>query len=364
MPHVKGIWEGGHIRVDRNIKFANQVIMPGNFTHQIFYVDALNGSDSDNGETLSNAKATIQAAVTLANSPTYATKNVDILVGNGLYEETVQITRAGTGLLEGAMLWQNMGSNCGYIGTLRIIGNSGVFGTGYNKWTCGAAATTPNLYIGRPNVEIHGFNMQENSDATTTAGNWGDGVEMGGHSQAGMPVICVEDQYNGETIGTLLNGAGNNVLISNCRINSGASGILNSGAKWVQVLNCHLEYCTNGVAMIANSKGRASESLIRGSQFSMNTYDVLHGYAVTCWVDRCDFVSNNATAHLYPLAAHAASTYCTMTNCTGDTISKFCGGSATVAKNNGWDGNFLTCSEGTGSIPAMGATANWNHGDE
>lgn len=357
MPWLKGMWEDGHIRINRPVKFVKPIILPGVFIHQTFYVDALNGSDRNNGETLSNAKATIQATVNLANAPTYATKNVDILVGNGNYEETVQVRRDGTGLDYEAMLWENMGSNCGYIGNLRILGNAGPHGAGYNKWTCGVGATEPCLYIGRPNVQIHGFNIQNDSGGVA-AGLWGDGDEMFGHPQIAMPSIVAEDNYNNDD---LLNGAGNNILISNCKLNSG--GILNSGAKWVNVDGCHLEYCDYGVAMIGNSKGRASESLVSNSVFSMNTYDIEHGFAVTCWVDRCNFISNNATAHLFPLAAHAASTYCTMTNCYGDTLSKFCGGSATVAKNNGWDGAGIWCAEGCGSIAAMGAVANWlNYG--
>ncbi len=179
-------------------------------------------------------------------------------------------------------------------------------------------------------IEIHNFNIQNDSGGVA-AGSWGDGDEMAGHSQIAMPSIVAEDEYNDDT---LLAGAGNNVLINNCRINSG--GILNSGAKWVQVYNCHLEYCDYGVAMIANSKGRASESLVKGCVFSANTIDVQHGYAVTCWVDECRFVSQLSTYHLAPLAAHAASTYCTISNSVGETEDKFTGGDA--AKNSGWDG--------------------------
>ena len=366
MPHLKGIRSRGVIQVRDNVDFLGSVSGSGNeFQRTRFYVNANDGSDDDSGESWDGAKATIQAAVDVANALRYATKNVDIYVANGQYEETVEIKWAALGMTSAqntaALLWTNMGLNCGKLGTLRIIGGGGVFGSGHPKWTCGTTATQPNLYVGRPNVEVHGFNIQMNETGGVAAGSWGDGDEMAGHSQHGMPAIVVEDQYNDDD---LLNGAGNNFLLNNCRVNSGAAGLLNSGAKWVNATNCLFEYCTNGVSIIANSKGRASESLIQNCRFSMNTYDILHGYAVTCWVDRCDFISNNATAHLFPLAAHAASTYCTMTNCTGDTISKFCGGSSTVAKNNGWDGNFLTCAEGTGSIPAMGAVANWNHGDE
>jgi len=365
MAWLKGVRRAGAVVINTPVDFQKRIRLPDEFNKTRVYVDKNNGSSSNGGSSWSDAVDTIQAGVDIGNALEYATYDVDILVANGYYEETVEIKWAALGMSAAqnteALLWQNMGYNCGYLGTLRLIGTSGVLGAGHIKWTCGAAATQPVLYIGRPNVEIHNFNIQENSDATTTAGLWGDSDEMSGHSQVGMPAILAEDEYNDDN---LVAGAGNNVLIQNCRINSGECGILNSGAKWVNVVNCHIEYCTYGVAMIANSKGRASESFVKGSTFSMNTYDILHGYAVTCWVDRCDFVSNNATAHLHPLAAHAASTYCTMTNCTGDTVSKFCGGSATVAKNNGWDGNNLICSEGTGSIPAMGATANWNHGDE
>jgi len=322
----------------------------------VYFVDANNGSDTNSGESWKSPKLTIQAAVTLANSAKHALDNVDIFVANGNYAEAVTVTRAGTALTSTAMLWENMGSNCGYIGTLRIIGNAGVIGAGHNKWTCGTASFEPCLYIGRPNVEVHGFNFQENSSETTTAGLWSTTTESGGHSQIGMPAIHVQDQYNNTT---LLNGAGNNVLIKNCRINSGAVGVLNSGAKWVHVIDCHIEYCTNGVAMIGNSKGRASESLVKGCAFSANTYDILHGYAVTCWVDNCRFVSELSTYHLYPLAAHAASTYCTMSNCCGETEDKFTGGDA--AKNSGWNGmNINIIEKGyTSGSANMAAAANF-----
>lgn len=328
-----------------------------------YFVDVNNGSANGDGYSWTGALNTIQAAVTLANSNTHRQDNVDIYVANGAYEETVEVKWAALGLTSAqntaALLWTNMGLSCGELGTLRIIAGAGLGAAGHVKWTCGAAAMQPNLYIGRPNVEIHGFNFQENSDATTTAGLWGDSDEMSGHAQIGMPAILVEDEYNDDD---LVAGAGNNVLIKNCRVNSGAVGILNSGAKWVNVTDCHIEYCTNGVAMIANSKGRASESLVKGCTFSMNTYDILHGYAVTCWVDRCNFISNNATAHLFPLAAHAASTYCTITNCTGDTVSKFCAG-GDDAKMAGWDGCNLHCDVGVGGIADMSGYANWKQDD-
>jgi len=323
------LYHMGGVPVDSGSGIGPRSHVPGRKI--CYFVDANKGSDDNNGESWEAAKLTIQAAVTLANSVKHATDNVDILVANGYYEETVQITRAGTGLLETAMLWQNMGYNCGYIGTLRLIAGSGVHNAGYVKWTCGTTATTPPLYIGRPNVEIHGFNIQENSDETTTAGLWGDSVEMSGHAQISMPAILVEDEYNGETIGTLLHGAGNNVLIKNCRINS--AGVLNSGAKWVNVENCILEYGEYGVAMIGNSKGRASESHVNNCLFSQKTYDIVHGYAVTCWVDNCRFASTSTT-HLFPLAAHAASTYCHIAKSQGQTEAIWNG--SDNAKNSGW----------------------------
>ena len=321
----------------------------------VYFVDGNNGSDDSEGHTWHEARATIQSAVTSANSAKHALDNVDILVANGYYEETVQITRAGTELTETAMLWQNMGYNCGYIGTLRLIAGAGVHNAGHVKWTCGTTATTPPLYIGRPNVEIHGFNIQENSDETTTAGLWGDSDEMSGHAQISMPAILCEDEYNGETIGTLLHGAGNNVLIKNCRINS--AGVLNSGAKWINVEDCILEYGEYGVAMIANSKGRASESTVRRCQFSQKTYDIIHGYAVTCWVDDCRF-SSSPTTHIFPLAAHAASELCVVSNSHGFTEAVWNG--TNNAKNAGWA--MQNCSDTTAgggvSNAAMNNSAN------
>ncbi len=321
-----------------------------------FFVDANNGADTSNGTSWKTARATIQSAVTSANSAKHATDNVDIYVANGNYEEAVQITRAGTGLLEGAMLWQNMGSNCGYIGTLRIIGGAGVVGAGHNKWTCGTTSLEPCLYIGRPNVEIHGFNFQNNETGGVAAGLWSLTTESGGHAQIAMPAIHVQDEYNGETIGTLLHGAGNNVLIKNCRVNSG--GILNSGAKWVNIEDCLLEYGTYGVAMIANSKGRCSESHVNRCMFSQLTYDIIHGYAICCWVNDCRFLTVSTT-HLFPLAAHAASTLCVVSNSRGQTEAIWNG--SDNAKNNGWIAQLcsMTDQEGTFSTADIDTVASY-----
>ena len=321
-----------------------------------YYVDANNGSDNSDGFTWASARATIQSAVTSANSAKHALDNVDIYVANGAYEEAVKITRAGTGLLEGAMLWTNMGLNCASIGTIRIIGGGGVSGAGYNKWTCGTSSLDPPLYIGRPNVEIHNFNIQEDSTETTTAGLWSLTTESTGHAQISMPAIHVQDEYNGETIGTLLHGAGNNVLIKNCRINSG--GVLNSGAKWVNVEDCLLEYGTYGVAMIANSKGRCSESHVKRCQFSQLTYDIYHGYAICCWVDECRF-STVSTTHIMPLAAHAASTFCVVSNSRGQTEAIWNG--TDNAKNSGWIAQHcsMTNEEGTFSTADIDTVASF-----
>ena len=298
-----------------------------------------------------SARATIQSAVTSANSDKHRLDNVDIYVANGAYEEAVKITHTALGgtvaQKEESLVWTNMGLNCASIGTLRIIGGGGVSGAGYNKWTCGLTSLDPPLYIGRPNVEIHGFNIQEDSTEVTTAGLWSTTTESGGHAQISMPAIHVQDQYNieaAEPTQVLANGAGNNVLIKNCRINSG--GILNSGAKWVNVEDCLLEYGTYGVAMIANSKGRASESHVKRCQFSQLTHDIIHGVAICCWVDECRF-STVSTTHLFPLAAHAASTYCVVSNSRGQTEAIWNG--TDNAKNSGWIAQFcsMTNEEGT-----------------
>ena len=354
MAWLKGPRRRSYVAVDEPVLFQKDVILPQDYVYKRFYVSQLNGSSGNDGESWEGAVDTIQAAVDLANIPLYATRNVDILVGNGLYEETVEITRAGTELTSTAMLWQNMGSNCGYIGKLRIIGDSGVYGRGYNKWTCGAAAMQPNLYIGRPNVEIHGFNIQEDSSETTTAGLWGLDTtydEMAGHAQISMPAILCEDQYNNAA---LLNGAGNNVLINNCRINS--AGILNSGAKWVDVTNCILEYGEYGVAIIANSKGTPSESHVNNCLFSQKTYDIVHGNAITCWVDNVRFASASTT-HLFPLAAHAASAYCWISNSIGNTMNIWNG--TDNAKNAGWGASNCYCTdEGEFSNAAINTKSN------
>ena len=313
-----------------------------------YFVDANNGSDSSDGFTWASARATIQSAVTSANSNKHRLDNVDIYVANGNYEETVTITHTALGgtvaQKEQSLVWQNMGSNCGYLGTLRIIGGAGVTGAGHNKWTCGVGSVDPCLYIGRPNVEVYGFNFQNDSGGVA-AGSWSLTTESGGHAQEAMPSIHVQDQYNieaAEPTQVLSNGAGNNVLIKNCRLNSG--GVLNSGAKWVHVEDCMLEYCGYGVGMIANSKGRASESHVTGCKFSQNTYDIEHGYAICCWVEDCRFLTSGAQ-HLFPLAAHAASTFCVISNSEGSTEAKFCS-----AKNSGWIAQNIGAYDGTANV--------------
>jgi len=358
MSWLKGPKRSGAVVIGTPVDFEGRIRLPGEFDRKTFYVDANNGSASNGGSSWSDAKATIQAAVDLANANEYRLNNVDIYVANGNYEETVEIKWAALGMTtaqnEAALVWQNMGSNCGNLGTLRIIGGGGVTGAGYNKWTCGAAATQPCLYIGRPNVEVHGFNFQENSDVSTAAGVWGDGDEMAGHSQIAMPCIVAEDQYNIEAAAptqVLANGAGNNVLIKNCRLNSG--GVLNSGAKWVHVEDCLLEYCGYGVAMIANSKGRASESHVWNCSFTFCTYDIVHGYAIVCSVDKCRFLTTTSTtSHLFPLAAHAASTLCVMSNCQGMTETLL---GESVAKNSGWSAYNCSTTDAArvATIPAM-----------
>jgi len=333
MAFLKGVRRQGAVVINTPVDFQKRTRLPDEFDKTRVYVDANNGSSSNGGSSWDDAVDTIQAGVDIGNALKYMTTDVDILVANGLYEETVEIKWAALGMTAAqntaALLWQNMGSNCGYLGTLRLIANAGVTGAGYVKWTCGAAATQPNLYIGRPNVEVHNFNFQENSSATTTAGLWGDGDEMSGHAQVSMPSILCEDEYNDDD---LVAGAGNNVLIKNCRLNSG--GILNSGAKWIQVEDCLLEYCTYGVAMVANSKGRASESHVWNCTFTFCTYDIMHGLAIVCSVDNCRFLTTTSTtSHLFPLAAHGASTYCVMSNCHGTTDTKL---GESVAKNSGW----------------------------
>ena len=315
-----------------------------------YFVDGNSGSDNKySGTDWKAAFATLQGAVDKANSRMHRTDNVDIYVANGQYEETVQIRHSALNLsvaeAKAGLLWTNMGLNCGTIGRLRIIGPGGVFGAGHAKWTCGTTATDPPLYIGRPNVEIHNFNFQMNETGGVAAGSWGDGDEMGGHGEIAMPAIFVEDQYNIDPLipsQVLANGAGNNVLINNCRVNSGGAGVLNSGAKWVHVTGSMLEYCTHGVAMVGNSKGKASESLVYDSRFSQNYNDICHGVAICCWVDACRFLTVPTGYHIFPLAAHAASTFCVVSNSTGTTEAKW---GETLTKNSGWIAQNLTCTD-------------------
>lgn len=341
MAWLKGIRSRGVIQVRDNIDFLGSVSGSGNeFQRTKFYVNANDGSDGDSGESWDGAKATIQAAVTAANAPRYATKNVDIYVANGTYTENVSITRAGTGLTSTAMLWTGGGSNIGYIGTLRLIGTGGQ-GTGggiYWGGVVGQTSPAPTLYIGRPNVEIHNFATIKSNDAgTTTAGNWGDGVEMSGDFHVGMPTILIEDNYNNDN---LLGGAANNVLIKNCRVNGGGArgAIMNLGANWIFLEDVFMEYGAEfGYCPKGSPKGSPSELFTTGCTFHQNTAaDILHSANIIHLVKDCDFKSNSSTTtkHLIRVGeGEAASQLCTIAGgtCADDTTGEFVDSS-----NGGW----------------------------
>jgi len=233
-----------------------------------YFVDANNGSANNGGTSWTDASVTIQAAVTLANSDKHKLDNVDIYIANGAYAEEVSITRAGTGLGSGVMMWANQGRTIGGIGTLRLI----CVGSGaylYGSTT----AETPVLEVGRPNVEIYNFRMiQGNTTVDNAAGAW-SGTESAGHATAGRPVVEFNSEYNTTT---LLNGAANNCVLANCRVNAGGIAdmgcVLVNGGNWCDVIDCTLEYGNDyGLGLCGNSRGWAAEGVYKNLIFRNNT---------------------------------------------------------------------------------------------
>jgi len=304
--------------------------------HKTLYVDSNNGLDTYSGNSLSSAKATIQAAVTIANSSKYATQNVDIFVLGGIYTEVVNFSRTGTELGDAVMLWQSGGTNIGLIGTIRVIAVGTVFLTGL------ATSVFPTISIGRPNVEIHNFATIKMISDEDISEPW---TAQSGSTvnHVGMPAVFVEDNYNynhdGVGGGTLLYGAGNNVLINNCRINGGGKtnggAVCNYGSKWIHVKNCLMEYGNAyGFASVGSQKGTCAECLTEGCTFQQNTdCDLMHGNNVIHWVRGCNFPSLTVTAYLVKNGPGGASILCAISDCSiaQDTLAEM-----VSAGNAGW----------------------------
>ena len=278
--------------------------------HANMYVDKLNGRDVNTGLGLKSAKSSIQAAVNLANSPTYALKNVDIHIVGGRYSETVNVSRAGTGLGATAMLWTAGGENIGYIGTIRIIGHGNVF------WRSPITATQPTLSVGRPNVELHNIAcIRSNTTETVTKTNWTSG-EGQTPNHVGMPTILFDGEYNADTI---LYGAAANCKVVNCRVNAGGArgAILNYGCNWVSVHNTLMEYGAEyNLAITGSQKGSPAENLIENCRFQRGTAaDILHGNNIITWVKNCEFPSVTITKYMAPISPGGASQLCMISDC-------------------------------------------------
>lgn len=70
MPWLKGAREDNYIEIDDNVRFLKDVQFSTGlpYTAKKYYVDKLNGSDSNSGLSPDGAKATIAAAITLMNA--------------------------------------------------------------------------------------------------------------------------------------------------------------------------------------------------------------------------------------------------------------------------------------------------------
>ena len=277
-----------------------------------YFVDGTAGLDGNTGRSWGNAFKTIQRACTMANSAEEALYDTDIYIGRGLYEETVELTRVGSGLGSGVMLWASGGQTAAGIGMIRLIANENVF------LHNGTSGTAPTLYIGRPNVEVHNFGTIKLTNTTGIAGGeWSSPEGYGGTIAHGMPAIFIERNYNASTY---LDGAANKVKVVNCRVNGNAANqgcILVMGSSQVFVLDCIIEYGHEyGIAMCGSSVGSTAENLIKGCIFNQNTgTDIHHGSLVTSWIMDCLFANPNATAHLSKHGSEANAVYCTMSGC-------------------------------------------------
>jgi len=331
---------------------GNKMDYRGNFTadniigfpRNYLYVDANNGTTGAAGTSADNATAAIQEAVDIANGDdSYFTRDTDIFVAGGFYEENVRITKsaavtAGAGSDE--LLWTAGGTNVGGINKIRIIA------TGYTFLQSPALISTavaePALYFGRPNVEVHNFTTIKCGTTTgthpITKTNWVDG-DGGTSVHMLMPTVLFSDDYNVDSGDTLDYGAANACLLNNCKVNggTGAGGVLNNGGNWNHVTNCLIEYYTEyGIAHVGSSKGTAAENLTRGCNFHQqgaSSPALVHGQAVIWWVDDCNFWDEDPSGGLLDRQAqNSASSYCWLTNCRAHDVDDF-----QATNNAGWD---------------------------
>ena len=304
------------------------------------FVSDNNGKRGNDGKSVGQATKTIQAAVDIANSPDNCLHNVDIHVLGGLYSENVNFSRAGSNLGSDVMLWTAGGTNVGGIGQIRLIAH------GYT-WLGGPVdVAQPTISICRPNVEIHNFTtIKCLSTETITKTNW-TFAEGGTSVHMQMPVIGISDDYNASD---LLYGAGNSVLIKNCKVNggTGAGAILNNGGKWVHVVDSLLEYYTEyGVAHVGSSKGSPAENLIRGCGFHQQVSGAacVHGCSIIQWIDNCDFWDESPTKVLQRQAANANAQFCWIGNCRVHDEADL------IGNNTGWDAVQIYSASGGGPM--------------
>ena len=286
----------------------------GSFLHpprKVYFVNAQSGLDGNSGRSWDDAFLTIQAAVTKANSPEQYVNDIDIYVGHGTYEETVEFTRAGSGVSATIMQAANG------MGTIRLIGRDSVL------LRNGTTAVKPALYVGRPNVEIYNFGMIQNtSTQAKTAGTWYSGDLGGGTviSEAGLPAVFVERRYDGTGTGVHNSGYAVNFKIVNCRIRgdlkTDQGAILITAAVAGLVKNCVITTGDNyGLALIANSLGSPVRWLIEDCIFERNVdADILHSNWFDCHVRRCTF-GNASVTKILSRTAGGASERSTISDC-------------------------------------------------
>jgi len=340
---------------------GNKMDYRGNFTadniigfpRNYLYVDGNNGTTGATGKSADNATAAIQEAVDIANlDSAYATRDTDIFVAGGFYEENVHFTKADAvtaGLGSDELLWVAGGTNVGGVSKIRLIA------TGYSFIQGPAGVAQPTLYFGRPNVEVHNFTtIKCGSTEIITAGNWVD-ADGGSSVHMKMPTVLFSDDYNmGHTNGgdTLDYGAANACLLNNCKVNggTGAGGVLNNGGNWNHTTNCLIEYYNEyGIAHVGSSKGTAAENLTRNCGFHQqgaSTTALVHGQAIIWWVDHCHFWDENpSNGLLIRQAQNGASSFCWLTDCFAHDEADF-----VDATNAGWDAVAIYSASGGGPV--------------
>jgi len=324
------------------------------------FVSSLIGARGADGKSKGQSVNTIQAAINIANSPDNCLENIDIHILGGLYSENLSFTRAGSNLGSDAMLWADGGMNVGNIGKIRLIAH------GYVWLGSPVGVAQPTISVARPNIEVHNFEtIKCLSTETITKTNW-TFAEGGTSVHMQMPVIGVSDDYNNSD---LLYGAGNSVLINNCKINGNANagGILNNGGKWIHTTNCLVEYVKEyGVAHVGSSKDAPAENLIRGVNFhqlAASATCVMHGSVVILWIDNCKCWDENpggaATAgFLQKQTANSNAQFGWVNNCHSHDNGDFEG------NNTGFDATQIYTAVNGGPLGSNDLTGdNWVSGD-